>query len=206
MCSRSWCFLIVWSPGEPRPYLDTSGRPVPDSISEKIRVDINGVAQGMFIKSRRASHPVLLYLHGGIPDYFLTGRYPTGLDEHFTMVWWDQRGSGLSYRAGMSPASASAEQLVSDTVAVTQYGQGLLHVRPLGAQPALRGAREDLPNHARGRAHRRDASRGSGVNVTGSSRPAPAAHRAACRAGMGAASTGAPPPPVPRAPPWRRRR
>ncbi len=69
-----------------------------------IRVEINGVAQGMFIKSRNASHPVMLYLHGGIPDYFLTARYPTGLDEDFTMVWWDQRGSGLSYHAGMSPA------------------------------------------------------------------------------------------------------
>jgi hypothetical protein len=87
--------LLVWSPGRPRPYLDASGRPVPDSISEKTRVRINGVEQGMFIKSTNASHPVLLYLHGGIPDYFLTERYPT---EYFTVVWWEQRGSGLSYQ------------------------------------------------------------------------------------------------------------
>jgi hypothetical protein len=63
--------VLVWSAGRPQPYLDDSGTLVPDSISEKIRVHINGVEQGMFIKSRRASHPVLLYLHGGIPDYFL---------------------------------------------------------------------------------------------------------------------------------------
>jgi len=113
--------LLVWSPGRPHPYLDDSGRPVPDSLSEKIRVRINGVEQGMFIKSRHASHPVLLYLHGGIPDHFLTARYPTGLDEDFTVVWWDQRGSGLSYHAGTSPASATAEQLVSDAVEVTNY-------------------------------------------------------------------------------------
>lgn len=113
--------LWVWSSGRPLPYLDGSGRPLRDSISEKIRVPINGIDQGMFIKSRNASHPVLLYLHGGIPDYFLTARYPTGLDEDFTMVWWDQRGSGLSYHAGMSPTDATAEQLVSDAVEVTHY-------------------------------------------------------------------------------------
>lgn len=113
--------LLVLSPGHPRPFLDAAGRTVPNSISEKIRVRLNGVEQGMFIKSADARHPVLLYLHGGIPDYFLTARFPTGLDQDFTMVWWDQRGSGLSYHAGMSPASATTEQLVSDTVAVTHY-------------------------------------------------------------------------------------
>jgi hypothetical protein len=32
-----------------------------DSISEKIHVDINGVKQGMFIKGKNRSHPVLLW-------------------------------------------------------------------------------------------------------------------------------------------------
>jgi len=35
------------------------------SISEKIHVEVNGVRQGMFIKSRNPSNPVLLFLHGG---------------------------------------------------------------------------------------------------------------------------------------------
>lgn len=113
--------LLLWSPGRPQPYRDESGRRVPNSISEKVRVRINGVEQGMFIKGRHASHPILLYLHGGIPDYFLTARHPTGLDEYFTVVWWEQRGSGLSYHAGIPPESASAEQLVSDAVEVTRY-------------------------------------------------------------------------------------
>jgi len=113
--------LLVWSPGRPLPYLDASGRPVSDSISEKTRVRINGVEQGMFIKSTHASHPVLLYLHGGIPDYFLTERHPTGLDKYFTVAWWEQRGSGLSYHADMSPESVTANQLVSDAVEVTHY-------------------------------------------------------------------------------------
>jgi pimeloyl-ACP methyl ester carboxylesterase len=113
--------LLAWSPGTPRAFLDDVGRPLRGSISEKIRVPLNGVEQGMFIKGRRAGAPVLLYLHGGMPDYFLTEQYPTGLDEDFTVVWWDQRGSGLSYQAGLPPESVNPAQLVADTVAVTNY-------------------------------------------------------------------------------------
>ena len=94
---------------------------MPGSISEKIHVSINGVEQGMFIKGRDAGDPVLLYLHGGMPDYFLTERYPTGLDDYFTVVWWEQRGSGLSYRADIPPETVTPEQLVADTLEVTNY-------------------------------------------------------------------------------------
>lgn len=113
--------LLLLSPGASKPFLDDSGRPLAGSISEKIRVNINGIEQGMFIKSQNAHNPVLLYLHGGIPDYFLTERYPTGLDEYFTVVWWEQRGSGLSYSPNIPPETVNPEQLVSDTVALTKY-------------------------------------------------------------------------------------
>jgi pimeloyl-ACP methyl ester carboxylesterase len=78
----------------------------------------------VFIKSRRAGSPVLLYLHGGMPDYFLTRRCPTGLDEDFTVVWWEQRGSGLSYGADVPAESVNPEQLVCDTLEVTDYLRG----------------------------------------------------------------------------------
>lgn len=110
-----------WSPGRPTPFLADNGKPLPGSISEKIHVNLNGVEQGMFIKGRDSSNPVLLYLHGGMPDYFLTQDYPTGLDEYFTVVWWEQRGSGLSYRSDIPPESVNPDQLVSDTLSVTRY-------------------------------------------------------------------------------------
>jgi pimeloyl-ACP methyl ester carboxylesterase len=113
--------LLLLSPGRPTPFLDDSGKPLAGSISEKVRITINGVEQGMFIKGKDASNPVLLYLHGGMPDYFLTGRYPTGLDEDFVVVWWEQRGSGLSYSPDMAPESLTAEQIVADTLALTDY-------------------------------------------------------------------------------------
>jgi pimeloyl-ACP methyl ester carboxylesterase len=109
------------SRGTPRPFLDHSGKQVVGSISEKIKVNINGVQQGMFIKGKNARNPVLLYLHGGMPDYFLTEHYPTGLDECFTVVWWDQRGSGLSFSADVPPESVNPGQLASDLLEVTNY-------------------------------------------------------------------------------------
>ena len=56
--------LQLWSPGTPKPFVDENGRPIAGSISEKVFVNINGVDQGMFIKSKDAAHPVLLYLQG----------------------------------------------------------------------------------------------------------------------------------------------
>jgi pimeloyl-ACP methyl ester carboxylesterase len=113
--------LLVYSPGKVKPFLDESGRPIQGSISEKIFVDINGVRQGMFIKSKNAANPVILYLHGGMPDYFLNEKYPTGIENYFTMVWWEQRGSGLSYNKAILPETMTPEQMISDTKEVTNY-------------------------------------------------------------------------------------
>jgi pimeloyl-ACP methyl ester carboxylesterase len=113
--------LLACSPGKAKPFLDDSGKPLDGSISEKLWVKINGVEQGMFIKSKDASNPVLLYLHGGMPDYFLTQKYPTGLEDIFTVVWWEQRGSGLSYSADIPLETMTLEQMISDTKEITNY-------------------------------------------------------------------------------------
>jgi pimeloyl-ACP methyl ester carboxylesterase len=114
-------FLLFMGPGTARPFIDESGAPLVGSISEKIWLTIGGVEQGMFIKGTNADAPVLLYLHGGMPDHFLTGHYPTGLDEEFIVVWWEQRGSGLSYSDAIPAESVDIEQLVSDALELTNY-------------------------------------------------------------------------------------
>jgi pimeloyl-ACP methyl ester carboxylesterase len=113
--------LLVLSPGQTKPFLDQNGNPLAGSLSEKIFVNINGIKQGMFIKSKDVTHPVLLYLHGGMPDYFLSERYPTGLENYFTVVWWEQRGSGISYSPSIPRETMTLEQLISDTLEVTNY-------------------------------------------------------------------------------------
>ena len=98
--------LFVLSPGRPGPLRDAGGRVQSGSISDKIHVEINGVRQGMFIKSRDPSNPVLLFLHGGtgMPEYFLSRQYPTGFEDCMTVVWWDRPGAGLSYDASAARA------------------------------------------------------------------------------------------------------
>jgi pimeloyl-ACP methyl ester carboxylesterase len=56
-----------------------------------------------------------------MPDYFLPEQYPTGLEDLFTVVWWDQRGTGLSYDSDIPPGTMTLEQFISDTLEVTDY-------------------------------------------------------------------------------------
>ncbi|QUH27282.1 alpha/beta hydrolase [Serpentinicella alkaliphila] len=115
--------LLAWSPGKPIPFIDENGRPLVGSISEKIHVNINGVEQGMFIKGRDKAKPVLLFLHGGpgLPTYWLTSKYPTGLEDYFTVCYWETRGTGLSYNSEVPPKTVTWEQLISDTIEVSNY-------------------------------------------------------------------------------------
>lgn len=114
--------LQIWShPGKPKPFLNKNGHPLPGSISEKMYLNINGVKQGMFIKGKNIKNPVLLYLHGGMPDYFLTEKYPTGLEDDFTVVWWEQRGVGISYSPEIPRETITNEQMIADTLELTNY-------------------------------------------------------------------------------------
>ena len=116
--------LLALSPGRPQPFLDPTGKPLAGSLSEKIFLGIGGVKQGLFLRSKDTTQPVLLYLHGGIPDYFLTPRYPTGLEDHFTVAWWEQRGSGISYSPDIPPETMTLEQMIQDVLEMTNYLRG----------------------------------------------------------------------------------
>ncbi len=111
------------SPGVPDPIVDENGMPVKDSLSEKVFVNINGVRQGMFIQSRDISQSVLLFVHGGMPEFFLNEQYPAGLEQLFTVVWWEQRGSGLSFNPDTPVDTLTADQLIADTLSLTRHLQ-----------------------------------------------------------------------------------
>ena len=93
------------------------------SISEKTHVDINGVEQGMFIKGTSVDNPLLLFLHGGpgMPEYWMTQFHPIDIYNDFTVVWWEQRGAGLSFDPDIPPKTMTAEQFIEDTLEVTRY-------------------------------------------------------------------------------------
>jgi pimeloyl-ACP methyl ester carboxylesterase len=115
--------LLAYSSGKPEPFLDENGKVLPGSISEKIWVSIGGIQQGMFIKGKNSKNPVLLFLHGGpgLPEYAISRKYPTVLEDLFTVCWWEQRGAGLSYNPSIPLETMTFEQLKSDTKEVTAY-------------------------------------------------------------------------------------
>ena len=119
------CFtvLLIMSPGNIKQFKDQNGKVVKNSMAEKRFIDINGYKMGMVIKSKDISNPVLLFVHGGpgMPEYFLTEDYPTRLEDYFTVVWWDQRGAGLSYSSDIDESTITVDQYIDDTIAVTNY-------------------------------------------------------------------------------------
>lgn len=117
--------LFIMSLGKIAQFTDEKGRIIENSMAEKCFVEINGVKMGMMIKSKDISNPVLLFVHGGpgMPEYFLTQDYPTGMEDYFTVVYWDQRGAGLSYRSNIDTSTLTIDQYVQDTIAVTKYLQ-----------------------------------------------------------------------------------
>jgi pimeloyl-ACP methyl ester carboxylesterase len=121
--------LLAVSPGKVKPFLDEQSRVLADSISEKIQANINGVPQGMFIIGKNVDNPILLFVHGGtaMPEYFLTQNYPTGMEEYFTICWWDRRNAGLSYSANAPPETWTVEQSIADTLEVTNYLRSRFH-------------------------------------------------------------------------------
>jgi pimeloyl-ACP methyl ester carboxylesterase len=121
--------LMVLFSGKMMPFTDASGQVLPGSLSEKSWVSINGVELGMIIKSKNINNPVLLFIHGGpgMPEYWLNESYPAHLEELFTVVWWDQRGAGLSYSTEIHPETMTTAQMVADTIAVTQYLRQRFH-------------------------------------------------------------------------------
>ena len=117
--------LIILFSGsrKPIPFTDDNGNLLKESISEKIFININGVEQGMFIKGKDKTKPVLLFLHGGpgMPEYAISRKYPVILEDYFTVCWWEQRGAGLSFNDEIPLESMTFEQLISDVIEVTNY-------------------------------------------------------------------------------------
>ncbi len=115
--------ISIKSSGKSDPFTNEKGFVINGSISEKIFVEINGVSQGMFIRGRNLNNPVLLFLHGGpgMPTYFLSEKFPNGLEDNFTVCYWEQRGGGISFHPSLIGDDINTEQLVEDAIEVSKY-------------------------------------------------------------------------------------
>ena len=73
-----------------------------DGVQEAAYLPIGGIEQYIRVRGRSRANPVLLVLHGG-PGSTLGAtacRWQGALEAAFTVVHWDQRGSGNTYYRG----------------------------------------------------------------------------------------------------------
>ena len=84
-------------------------------INRKEMVVLCGLPQKIHIKGDSASNPVLLFLHGGpgVCNRHSVMTAHKDLEQYFTLVAWDQRGSGGSYK-GATPETFTVDQMVAD--------------------------------------------------------------------------------------------
>jgi pimeloyl-ACP methyl ester carboxylesterase len=98
------------------PFLGPDGEVVPGSIAEAGYVQLGGLDQWMMIRGENITNPVLVVLHGG-PGFSDTAflRYHTPeLEKSFTVVYWDQRGTGRSYTPAIPRSSMTVAQFMAD--------------------------------------------------------------------------------------------
>src|SRR5438552_1261540 len=90
-----------------------------NGIDEAKAIEIGGIRQWITVRSRDRRNPVLLVIHGGPAAPDLPNRYlfEGPWTDYFTVVEWDQRGAGKTYRLN-DPATVAPtinkEQMVQD--------------------------------------------------------------------------------------------
>lgn len=131
---RLWIIIVILvmvmvggifppSQGKMPLFYDDNGNIIPESISEKIYIDIGGTEIGLLITGKNKSNPVLLFLGGGpgIPEYLLEYRKPSKLADEFVVCYLEYRGTSISYRPNMDAAALTTKCYLSDVTTVTEY-------------------------------------------------------------------------------------
>jgi pimeloyl-ACP methyl ester carboxylesterase len=96
-----------------------------NGISSLEAITLSDVKQWIFIRGTNQSNPVLLFLHGGpgAPIFGISSAraLDAELINHFTIVHWDQRGTGKSYNTDIPVKSMTYDHLVEDCNELIDY-------------------------------------------------------------------------------------
>ena len=98
----------------------------PGGIESLEAVKIGGIDQWIEVRSQNVNNPILLFIHGGPGIAFipLAGAFQGPWEKYFTVVQWDQRGSGKTYTSNdreLQRRTMNVPQMEQDTVEVVNY-------------------------------------------------------------------------------------
>ena len=102
--------------GSTRPFRGTDGRVLPDSVATIEYLRLGGVDQWVMTRGEDVHNPVLIVLHGGpgMSEMGFFRHYNAPLERAFTVVYWDQRGTGKSFDPRIPKSSMTLEQFLAD--------------------------------------------------------------------------------------------
>ncbi len=116
--------LIILPPsnGKIPAFKDEKGNMISNSIFEKKWIDVDSSKIGLIIVGKNKDNPVLLVCGGGpgIPEYLLESLYPSVLTKHFTVVYFDYPGTGLSYTK-VNVDDMTTQLFLNDVDKITDY-------------------------------------------------------------------------------------
>jgi pimeloyl-ACP methyl ester carboxylesterase len=94
-----------------------------NSISELEKVNINGTKHEIMIRGLDVKNQIIIFVHGGpgCSEIPYVTKYQDLLEDYFTIVHYDQRGSGKSYDFFEDYSNLSSELLATDLVELTDY-------------------------------------------------------------------------------------
>jgi len=96
-------------------------------INELTQINLGDTQQWLLIRGQDTTNPVILFLHGGPgAPLFPVARnigITSQLECSFTVVYWEQRGTGKSYHPSIPESTMTIDQLIRDTRELTQWLQ-----------------------------------------------------------------------------------
>jgi pimeloyl-ACP methyl ester carboxylesterase len=94
-----------------------------NSISELRKVKVNDTSLELMIRGNNRDNPIIIFVHGGpcCSEIPYVRKYQDLLEKDFTIVHYDQRGSGKSYKFGTDYSNVDASIHVKDLIALTKY-------------------------------------------------------------------------------------
>jgi pimeloyl-ACP methyl ester carboxylesterase len=104
------------------PFRASNGQILPRSIAENAYLRLGGIDQWVMIRGENVRSPALILLHGGpgFSEMRLFRTYNADLEKKFTVVYWEQRGTGKSFDRKTPVSSMTVAQFVADLDALVE--------------------------------------------------------------------------------------